>query len=63
MNGVIATFTPEWRSIFQTMYGNPPSNVNEAFRSRSTLKSFPCTMQAAQLQAEPTRSDDVLGLR
>ena len=43
MNGVISTFTPEWRSIFQTRYGNPPSNVNDAFRRRATLSIFPCT--------------------
>ena len=40
MKGVISTFTPEWRSIFHTRYGNPPSNVNEAFRRRATLSTF-----------------------
>ena len=63
MNGVISTFTPEWRSIFHTRYGKPPSNVNEAFRRRATLSALPCILRTAQPRALAARSLFELGLR
>ena len=64
MNGVISIFTPEWRSIFQARYGNPPSNVNDAFSRRSDAQHL--ALHAAHgpaAGARPARSRRVLGLR
>jgi len=41
MKGVISTFTPEWRSIFHTRYGKPPSNVTDiTAEERDTLGAW-----------------------